>query len=43
VNASLLSITLLQVGLTLEDMLQQSEVFVNIRHILSEARFCHLC
>jgi len=38
VNVSWLSITALQAGLTLADMLPKSVVFVNIRSIPSEGR-----
>ena len=42
-NVSLLSTTALQAGLTLADMLLQSEVpvFGDIRHMPSEVRFSH--
>jgi len=39
VNISWLNITALQAGPTFADMLPQSEVFVNIRYIPSEAYF----
>jgi len=37
VNINWLSITALQANLTLADMLPQSEVFLNVRYISSEA------
>ena len=40
-NTSWLSITALQAGLTLPDMLPQSEVGFYIKYIISEARFSH--
>jgi len=41
VNASWLNNTALHAGLTSADMLPVSEVFINIRYIPPEARFCH--
>jgi len=40
-NVSWLNITMLQAGLTLADMLLQSEFFVTIRFMPSEARCSH--